>query len=77
MSYVPHRGWDFVRRAFTWRVNLYRVFIGALILAIVLPVIASGYQPIWWVVVAACVFGFGVALLLYRVPRLRAWLRRR
>jgi hypothetical protein len=63
-------------RFFTWRVNLYRLFIGALILAIVLPAQASGYQPLWSVVLAAVVFGIAVGILLSRIPRVGVWLRR-
>jgi hypothetical protein len=43
-------GGSVLGRFFTWRVNLYRLFIGSLILTIVLPVQPSGYQPLWPVV---------------------------
>lgn len=66
-----------LRRYFTWRVNLYRLFIGAIILGIALPVEASGYEPLWPVVLAAFVFGFTVAILLPRFTRVGAWLRLR
>jgi len=52
------------------------MFVGALILAIALPARASGDQRLWLVVVAAFVFGIAVGILLSRIPRLGAWLRR-
>ncbi len=65
-----------MRRLFTWRMNLLRVFAGAVILAIVLPVQASGYQPLWPVVVGAFLFAIALGVLLSHTPRVGAWLRR-
>ncbi len=64
-----------VERYFTWRINLYRLFLGAIVLGIVLPVQANGYEPLWPVVLGAFVFTLVVGILLARIPRLGAWLR--
>lgn len=61
---------------FTWRFNLYRLFLGAVILAIVLPVQSTGYRPIWPVVLGALVCVVAVGILLSRLTRVGAWLRR-
>ncbi len=65
-----------VRRLFTWRMNLLRVLVGAVILAIVLPVQASGYQPLWPVVVGAFLFAIALGILVSHTPIMGAWLGR-
>jgi hypothetical protein len=71
---VGERG--LLRPLFTRRFNLYRLLLGAAILGIVLPVQASGYQPVWPVVVGALVGVVSCGILLSRLTPLGTWLRR-
>ena len=63
-------------RFFTWRVNVYRLALGCIVLAVVLPLWATGYQPIWPIalLMLACALVIGVSLS--RLPRVRDWLSR-
>jgi uncharacterized membrane protein len=55
---------------------IYRLILGAVVLAIVIPAGLSGYQPMWpFALIAIAVVIVGI--LVARRPRLRAWLRRR
>ncbi len=56
---------------------VYRLILGVVVLAVVIPVWASGHRPMWPVAVATLVVVTGVGVLLARQPRLREWLRRR
>ena len=64
------------RFALTLHGLVYRLGLGAVVLAIVIPAAVSGYQPAWpFAVIAIGVVVAGI--LAARRPRLRAWLRRR
>lgn len=63
------------RFAFTLHGVIYRLILGAVVLAIVIPAAMSGHQPMWpfaLIAIAVVIVGIVVA----RQPRLRAWLRR-
>jgi len=65
-----------LHRLFTWRMNLYRLIVGAIVLAIVIPAWIFGVQAMWLVaivcvLVVICAAGAGT-----RVPSIREWLRR-
>jgi uncharacterized membrane protein AbrB (regulator of aidB expression) len=64
------------RFAFTLHGVIYRLILGAIVLAIVIPGRMSGYQPMWPFVFMAIVVVI-VGILVARQPRLRVWLRRR
>ncbi len=64
------------RFALTLHGLVYRLILGAIIVAIVIPATASGYQPLWPVVLAAVAIVV-VGILVARRPSLRAWLRQR
>ncbi len=64
------------RFALTAHGLIYRLLLGAIILAIVILAAASGYQPVWPVVLAAVAIVV-VGILVARRPSLRAWLRQR
>ena len=64
------------RFAFTLHGVIYRLILGAVVLAIVIPAAISGYQPMWPFALIAIVVVI-VGILVARQPRLRAWLRRR
>ncbi len=63
------------RFALTRHGVIYRLALGAIVLAIVIPTQMSGHQPEWpFAVIAIAVVILGI--LIARRPRLRAWLRR-
>jgi len=67
-----------MRERFSFTVNgvIYRLILGALVLAIVIPVSATGYEPMWpFALIAIAVVTAGIVAA--RRPRLSAWLRRR
>ena len=64
------------RFALTLHGVIYRLILGAIVLAIVIPVGTSGRQPMWPFALIAIVVVI-VGILVARRPRLRAWLRRR
>jgi hypothetical protein len=64
-------------KMFTLHGIVYRLILGAVVLAVVIPVWASGHQPMWPVAVTAIFLATVVGVLLAREPRLRDWLRRR
>jgi hypothetical protein len=62
---------------FTSRSFFYRLVLGAVVLAVVIPVWEGGHRPMW-PVAAVTVFVVTVAgVVLARQPGLRDWLRRR
>ena len=61
---------------FTLHSVIYRLILGAVVLAVVIPVWASGYQPMWPVSLITILVVTAAGILLARQPRLRAWLRR-
>jgi hypothetical protein len=64
------------RRLFTWRMNAYRLIVGAIVLAIVIPAWAVGVQAMW-LVAFACTFVVVCAVIAgTRVSSIREWLRR-
>lgn len=62
---------------FTLHSIIYRLILGAVVLALVVPVWASGHAPMWPVALATLVVVTTAGVLLARRPRLRDWLRRR
>ena len=64
------------RFALTLHGAIYRLVIGAIVLAIVIPASMGGYEPMWPFVLIAIVVVI-VGILVARQTRLRAWLRRR
>ena len=65
-----------LRRLFTWRMNLYRLIVGALVLAIVIPAWVLGGPATWLVVIMCVLVVVGAVVVGTRVPSLRGWLRR-
>jgi hypothetical protein len=61
---------------FTLHSIVYRLILGAVVLAVVIPVWASGHQPMWPVAVITMFVVTVAGVLLARQPRLRDWLRR-
>lgn len=66
-----------MRDRFTFHSIIYRLILGAAVLAIVIPVWAGGHQPMWPVSLITILAVTSAGILLAREPRLRAWLRRR
>lgn len=64
------------RFALTLHGVVYRIILGAIVLAIVIPPSVSGYEPMWPFVLSAIVVVI-VGVLLGRQPHLSAWLRHR
>jgi len=66
---------DMQRRWFTWHMNAYRLIVGAIVLAIVIPASATGVKAMW-LVALACVLVVTCAVVVgTRVPSIRDWLR--
>jgi uncharacterized membrane protein YccC len=64
-----------LRRLFTWRMNVYRLIVGAIVLAIVIPTWAVGVQAMWLVAIV-CILVVLVAVVAgTRVSSIREWLR--
>jgi hypothetical protein len=63
------------RFALTFHGAIYRLILGAVVLAIVIPPEMSGYQPMWPFALTAIAVVI-VGIVVGRQPRLRAWLRR-
>jgi len=63
------------RRWFTWHMNAYRLIVGALVLAIVLPASAVGVQAMWLVALACILVVICAVVVGTRVPSIRDWLR--
>jgi len=66
-----------MRDMFTLHSIIYRLILGAVVLAFIIPVWASGQQPMWPVAVITIVVVTAAGILLARQPGLRDWLRRR
>jgi uncharacterized membrane protein len=64
------------RRWFTWHMNAYRLIVGVIVLAIVLPAWAAGVQAMWIVAIACILVVLSAVLVGTRVPPIRDWLRR-
>ena len=65
-----------LRRLFTWRMNLYRLLVGAVVLAIVIASMASGVRAMWLVAIVCILVVIGAVGAGTRVPSIREWLRR-
>ena len=65
-----------IRHLFTWRVNLYRLIVGAVVLAIVIPSWAFGVQAMWLVAIGCILVVIAGVVVGTRVPSIRGWLRR-
>jgi hypothetical protein len=66
-----------MRAKFTLHSVMYRLILGAVVLAVVIPVWASGHQPTWPVSLITIFVVTAAGILLARLPSLRDWLRRR
>jgi uncharacterized membrane protein len=66
-----------MRDNFTLHSIIYRLILGAVVLAFVIPVWASGHQPMWPVALITIVVVTAVGVLLAHQPGLHDWLRRR
>jgi uncharacterized membrane protein len=64
------------RRLFTWRMNAYRLIVGAIVLAIAIPAWAVGVQAMWLVAIACILVVVCAVVAGTRVPSIREWLRR-
>ncbi len=64
-----------LRRLFTWRMNAYRLIVGAIVLAIVIPAWAVGVQAMWLVAVVCILVVIAAAVAGTRVSSIRKWLR--
>jgi MFS superfamily sulfate permease-like transporter len=65
-----------MRDRFTLHSVIYRLILGAVVLAVVIPVWASGHQPMWPVSLITILVVTAAGILLARQSRLRSWLRR-
>ena len=63
------------RRWFTWHMNAYRLMVGAMVLAIVLPASAAGVQPMWIIALACILVVLCAVVVGTRVAPIRQWLR--
>jgi uncharacterized protein (DUF983 family) len=61
---------------FTVHSVIYRLILGAVALAVVIPVWASGHRPMWPVALITIAVVTAVGILLGQRPRLRDWLHR-
>ena len=52
-----------MRRLFTWRMNLYRLIVGAVVLAVVLPAWAFGVQAMWLVAIGCILVVVGAIVI--------------
>ena len=66
-----------MQNKFTLHSIVYRLILGAVVLAVVIPVWASGHQPMWPVALVTIVVVTAVGVLLARQQRLHTWLLRR
>jgi hypothetical protein len=63
------------RRFFTWRMNAYRLIVGAIVLAIVIPAWAVGVQAMWLIAIACISVVVCAVIAGTRVSSIREWLR--
>ena len=64
------------RFAFTLHGAIYRLLLGAIVLAIVIPADMTGYHPMWQIAVIALLVVI-VGIVVARQTHLRTWLRSR
>jgi uncharacterized membrane protein len=55
--------------------NVYRLIVGAVVLAIVIPAWAFGVQAMWLVAMACILVVICAVMVGTRVPSIRKWLR--
>jgi MFS superfamily sulfate permease-like transporter len=55
---------------------IYRLALGALVLAVVIPLWTSGHHPMWPVALITISVVTAVGVVLAREPHLRDWMRR-
>ena len=65
-----------IRRLFTWHMNLYRLIVGAIVLAIVIPAWEFEVQAMWLVAVGCILVVIAAVGAGMGVPSIREWLRR-
>jgi hypothetical protein len=63
-----------LRRLFTRRVNAYRLIVGAIVLAIVIPASVAGVQAMWLVAIICVLVVIGAVVAGTRVSSIRNWL---
>jgi hypothetical protein len=63
-----------LRRLFTWRMNVYRLIVGSIVLSIVIPAWAVGVQAMWLVSIACILVVIGAVIAGTRVSSIREWL---
>jgi hypothetical protein len=63
-----------LRRLFTLHMNVYRLIVGAIVLAIVIPAWAVGVQAMWPVAIACILVVIGAVIAGTRVSSIREWL---
>ena len=61
---------------FTWRMNIYRLIVGAIVLAIVIPAWIFGVRAMWLVAIACVLVVIAAVAVGTRAPSIREWLRR-
>jgi uncharacterized membrane protein YccC len=66
-----------MRSLLTLHSIIYRLILGAVILAVVVPYWTSGHKPMWPIAVVTIIVVTAAGVLLARQPRLHDWLRRR
>jgi uncharacterized membrane protein len=64
-----------VSRLFTWRMNVYRLIVGAVVLAIVIPAWAAGVKAMWLVAIMCILVVICAVVVGTRVSSIRKWLR--
>jgi hypothetical protein len=57
-----------------WRMNVYRLIVGSLVLAIVIPAWVVGVQAMWLVAIACILVVVGAVIAGTRVLSIREWL---
>ena len=60
-----------LNRLFTWQMNLYRLIVGVIVLAIVIPVWAVGVQAMWPVAIVCILVVIGAVGVGTRVSSIR------
>ena len=64
-----------LHRLFTWRMNVYRLIVGAIALAIVIPAGIARVQAMWLVALVCILIVIGTVVAGTRVSSIREWLR--
>lgn len=62
------------RRWFTWHMNAYRLIVGAVVLAIVLPASVAGVQAMWLAALACILVVLCAVVVGKQVPSIPEWL---